>query len=229
MSTHHQNSPAIISLHLTRIKKGSDTTRVEVEFQLSLLEADVTPLISKRDTKPIGPGEFFQFYGFASRDDVFQDRRSEFLPNGALAVRCQMFKPECSIPQIELCFAQTQMGEQRSFVWVIRDLSTLGLEERRSTLLQMTTKAAPSPLLSFYPSEDEVKIELTYTCHKRELFAVFKISVLDAEGKVVYSIELQRWIETEQFKFLEFPALVTKREPTENKDLFLPSNTLNLK
>ncbi|GFS91217.1 uncharacterized protein NPIL_671451 [Nephila pilipes] len=202
--------------------------RMEIEFEMSLLGADGSPLMTKRDIEPIGKGEFFRFYGYTSYER-FEEKRYEFLPKNTLTIRCRIWRPDIEIPTADLCFARTRMGqEHRSFVWSIKEFSKLRPEEKNSIVLQTATKGGPSPLLTLYLIGDDVTIEISDANPKIDFLICCEISVVNTDGEKTYSNTLKQWLEPALTEFLKFPKFLTKSTLMKDKDRYLPNDTLHL-
>ncbi|CAL1275372.1 unnamed protein product, partial [Larinioides sclopetarius] len=67
---------------------------------------------------------------------LMQKKRTDFLPKDTLTLRCRMWRIGTGISQLDSCFARTLLRSgHRSFIWAIREFSTLQKNQVRKIIL----------------------------------------------------------------------------------------------
>ncbi|CAL1294603.1 unnamed protein product [Larinioides sclopetarius] len=106
-----------ISFALYKELDSKKTVQREIKYELAFVGKDGSFLrrISKYDFSD-HPGHGFS--DFAGREEVFDTKRSIFLPHDILTARCRIWKTDGELAESIRCFAHTRIGvEKRSFMW----------------------------------------------------------------------------------------------------------------
>ncbi|GBN39569.1 hypothetical protein AVEN_138038-1, partial [Araneus ventricosus] len=129
-----------------RWEKGTSSLDIEFDIEFSLLAADGSPIISKKDNK-----HSFDIY-LLSRVEL-TERWAEFVPNKTLTVQCRMWRKERNIPTTDLCYARTKLKTYaRSILWPIEEFSAMN-----STAAEDFSKLATDER-KLYPLKNFVKL-----------------------------------------------------------------------
>ncbi|GBM97267.1 hypothetical protein AVEN_75795-1 [Araneus ventricosus] len=208
-----------------------------MDIEFSLLAADGSPLISKRN-----PESIFQI-DLLTRT-AFLGRSAEFLPNNTLTVQCRMWIKGREIPTMDLCYARTRLKTYTgSFTWPIEDFGTLqisagvhsnklALNERKVYPLKSFTQKGPFMALILYLrryfESEEVYVDALIKKGRDYIFFSSEFSVIDANGEVIVSQEKEDYTHFD-VAVLGSYALISKNKLIDNKNLFLPNDTLLLK
>ncbi|CAL1288907.1 unnamed protein product [Larinioides sclopetarius] len=212
--------------------EGPDS--IQVEFELSLLAADGSPLIEKKKEKQFSRGRYFTFRWFAKLDDVFFGRREHFLPKDTLTVRCRMWRVGTEISKADMYFARTLMGMERwLFNWHIKEFSSLQPGIYHMHLVESTFKGAPPMMLTLYLSgedRDSINIKVDRGMGTKRHYGINgEISLLDNLGRPVHSIKVKRFSDSTDESVFEFEQLLTMSKLMAAEETLLPDNVLSLR
>ncbi|XP_055953907.1 uncharacterized protein LOC129989409 [Argiope bruennichi] len=209
-----------------RDDNGPDS--IQMEFELSLLDINGIPLkmeSSKTELKKKADLKLFDH-------EVLNQSRAEILSNDALTVRCRMWRTGAEALKSEMCFARTCMGmDRRSFIWAIREFSSIQQEEKRTYYLNPRSRGSPQLVLNLFLSEKEgenyVNIEISRNDTTKSHFILCRISLLDNYGRVVHSkktvsFACANYKEIDTIQFYSKEKLMTdKSSLLQNDVLFL--------
>ncbi|CAL1297907.1 unnamed protein product [Larinioides sclopetarius] len=219
----------------TRDLWDDEISAIDIEF--SLLAADGSALISKRNDESILQIDLL------TRAE-FLERSSEFLPNNTLTVRCRMWRKGREIPTTDLCYARTKLEIYTgSFTWSVEEFSALkistamdprdlSLNEKKVYPLKSLTKKRPFVALVLslkrYSESEDIYVDVLVKKNSDYVFFSYELSVIDANGEVIGS---QRKDAYTHFYFHIFSScpLISKNKLVSSKDLYLPNDTLLLK
>ncbi|GFY80103.1 TD and POZ domain-containing protein 4 [Trichonephila inaurata madagascariensis] len=198
---------------------------VTIIFELSFIAADGSPISSERHQKQFVHGNFFEFN--LPSDDVFRSRKSEFLSNDTLSLRCRMWEVKKDIKSKNLCFARTRLGLERlTIIWCVRGFSTLrpGEEVEYQVFL---ANARPSTLnmrlcVIVDSGEKHVVVKFLKCSDMNFLHFNCELSVLDITGKKHFA-KKSRILLTACDRHMQ---LFRWEKLLEDKKLFLPYDVL---
>ncbi|KAF8771503.1 TD and POZ domain-containing protein 4 [Argiope bruennichi] len=219
---------------IQREQEDDGPDSIQVEFELSLLAADGSPLIEKKKEKQFSRGRYFTFRWFAKLDDVFLGRREHFLPKDTLTIRCRMWRVGTEISKADIYFARTLMGMERwLFDWHIKKFSSLQPGMYHVHLLESTFKGAPPMMLTLYLNEDDgdninIKVDRGMRI-KRHYGINGEISLLDNIGRPVHSIKVKRFSDSSDQSVFEFEQLFTLSKLMAAEESLLPDDVLSLR
>ncbi|GFQ71767.1 TD and POZ domain-containing protein 4 [Trichonephila clavata] len=160
---------------------------IEIEFELSILSADGTPLIEKMKKGAFKKGTGVRVTGF--KEMGFFSRRTEFVPRNSLTLRCRIWRKDAKISSIDLHLARTRLGmECKSFMWILHDLSSLQPFEERPRTLRFTINGFEAflRLCLFLAEKDNMEylwLKITDTSATRKFHISWEISLVGVDGK----------------------------------------------
>ncbi|GBN37600.1 Speckle-type POZ protein [Araneus ventricosus] len=207
---------------------------IEIEFELSVLAADGSPLRMGKSEKEFKCTTQYYISSFQRRDEIFFYKIAETFPNDALTVRCRMWRAEAEISKVDACFARTRLSvDRRCSIWALREFSRLQPEKKRSHRLYPTLDGSPQLILSLFLKErngkNYVNIQIDQNYATRDNYIYSKISLLDSDGKVVHSVEGQEYIDSNFVEVLTFEEFFEKDELMNDKTSLLPNDVLSLR
>ncbi|GBN06762.1 TD and POZ domain-containing protein 4 [Araneus ventricosus] len=221
-----------IFMYIYREEEDDGPEEIEIDYELSLLGADGLPLIKIADTHTFLRHQNRSILRFEENHDVFFRRRAEFLPRDVLTIRCRMWKKGTETPKPDACFARTRMGTDRHcFVWAIKDFSTLPLGHKTTRQLKSTSEGAPDLTLIFCLKQCDNKIYVCIDIDRGDVTKSFhvkgEISILDAEGAVVHSEKIKRYLDKRcSYLFINF---FETQKLLSGKATLLPYDVLSLR
>ncbi|GBN88971.1 Speckle-type POZ protein [Araneus ventricosus] len=228
LSTYYDISMGELCLQISR-EEDNGPDSIEIEHEISILDDDGSPIAMLTYLQQFRCATLCSPNLSESGDEVFFQRRDEFLPNDELTVRCRMFRTGTEISKSDTCFARTRLGvDRRSFVWAVRDFSSLRKEEKRTRIINPNTHGSPRLILSLFLSERDLKTYLNIqidhnsetSCH----FIICKISVLDSYGRKVHSKETEGLLDE------DFQVCTFRKDKIMNDESFaLENDVLYLK
>ncbi|KAG8159056.1 hypothetical protein JTE90_022930 [Oedothorax gibbosus] len=219
-----------ISLSLTRCSsRNQEVQRLVLDCELSIVgEYGGNTLVSKQIKKHgfIKNHTWSPCKAFVSRYDVFDERRTDFIPYNVLHVRCRLGRSFNKSTLPELLISNSKV-ERSLFVWKIENFSCLKDNEVKE--IHVRQSAIEAPLLSYKfctdRNSDAAIIEIA--SDKRFNIAIWcKIVVVAGTGKMLQS-EGQEFFSNDANPYL-FPTFIKLSELLDNKTLYLPNDVLLL-
>ncbi|GBN37599.1 hypothetical protein AVEN_76580-1 [Araneus ventricosus] len=210
------------------------TDSIEIEYELSLLATDGSPLGTKTSKKQFTGTDYCLVGLFEDSDEVFFQRRAEFLPNDTLTVRCRMRRTGTEISKPDSCFARTRLGvDRRSIVWDIKEFSNLRPGQKRTLFVNPTSNGSPQLQLSLFLSERNgktyvsVQIDQNYAKMHHGMFC--KLSLLDSEGRVSHSEKIWEFIQLNRRQICTIHEFFEKDKLVNDDYSLLQKDVLSLK
>ncbi|GFU11233.1 speckle-type POZ protein B [Nephila pilipes] len=195
-------------------------------FEIALVDFEGNALISERHKLPFRKGGVYVNQSFAQISDVFNRRRSQFLSNDTITIRCRIFGMHLEGFVNNICYARTRLAiERKSFIWVIRDFSSIKVGERVSKPFGAFGTLNCSILLNLFLVEKNGQQHVNFSINTNvPLRYRAKISLLDSLGKARIFISRNTNLNTyEEFYF-------AKKELLMNDNyLYLPFDVLTLR
>ncbi|CAL1292756.1 unnamed protein product [Larinioides sclopetarius] len=223
-----------IVFYIQRADEDDGPDSIEIDYEIALLGAGGFPLVKKIDRKQFEKSSYYTLQGFEKTEDVFYNKKEKFLPDGNLTVRCRMWRTGSRLSKTALCFVRFRKSVDRvSFVWKIKDFSTLRPKEKRIHFVNPPTKEAPRLILTFYLCEKrgkefafvEIDRSIETKCH-----AIFgKISLLDANGRSVKSSKLEECVSESNETICLIKQCFKKTDFLSDKESLLPNDVLSLR
>ncbi|GIY60786.1 speckle-type POZ protein B [Caerostris extrusa] len=203
----------------------------EIDFELSILAVDGSPLISRKGT--IRSFSEYQngFLDFVERNEILLNRKDEFLKKDTLMLRCRMWEREMSERVHFVCKTRSNI-DRTHLLWTLDGFSSLTLQDERFALIRAASKGDPllEMRLFFAEVEEEEKIRIEIINYCSVEYCKCKFSILDTNGEAAESFEDELVFDCEaDVKKHQLPPFLSKRKLMELKNKCLPNDTLSLK
>ncbi|GIY87222.1 TD and POZ domain-containing protein 4 [Caerostris darwini] len=227
------NDLIVCCLH--REKEDDGPSSIQLEFELSLLASDGSPLIGKKKEKKFAKGGYFIFSWFAKLDDVFLGRKAQFLPKDTLTVRCQMWRTGTEISNADLYFARTLMGMERwFFMWDVKEFSELQLGDFRTYILRPNFKGASPLTLVLSLEEGDEGNDICIAAERgfgiKSYYGISgEISLVDDQERVVHFKSVKTFSNSCNEIVFEFKQFCSRDKLMSKKDTILPNDVLSLR
>ncbi|GBO16393.1 Speckle-type POZ protein [Araneus ventricosus] len=223
-----------IGFFLQRQVDNKSAESVAIDCELAFLASDGTALHAlKRKSVEIRKCGVTGSFEFVSRKEVFVVRRSVFLPQDTLTVRCRMWKSVGGMSKDVQCFARTRIAvEKRSFLWKIEHFSTL--KEDKKETYEIKSHGNDERLMSLelfltrgLVSDETVRFKMIPNYQNMKM-CTFQLSVVDASKNTVKCFQ-------HEFRYRDpcgskdFIRFCTKSELLEKKSTYLPNDVLSLR
>ncbi|KAG8177235.1 hypothetical protein JTE90_028690 [Oedothorax gibbosus] len=142
----------------------SEVNRIILDGELSIMDELGEPSLVSKHIKNHG---FIKDHSwstcktFVSSDDVFNKRRTDFIPYNVLHVRCRLWKSFNNTTLSELITSHTKI-ERSYFIWKIENFSCLKDHEVKKMHVKTPFSGSPTLSYRFYTDEiyDEAIIEI---------------------------------------------------------------------
>ncbi|XP_055952081.1 speckle-type POZ protein B-like isoform X3 [Argiope bruennichi] len=220
-----------ICLYLRREGDSKGPTTIEVDYELAFLSSEGSALISlDRYKRAFMKNEGWGSLEFQERESVFA-KKSAYLPQNILTIRCRMWKSTGEMQMDGLCVARTRIGiEKKVFLWKIDNFITL--DERREITFKLKSTSDDQPIMflklflrkSWVSSDILIKFVLL---NKNIIFSTFKSSLVDAQGNYVNCGHHEFWPSPASGSE-EFALSISKDTIMMDRCLYLPNNFLVL-
>ncbi|GFW15367.1 speckle-type POZ protein [Trichonephila clavipes] len=188
--------------------------------EISLLDTEGCPLITEIFYCSFKKGGTCINLTFALISDVFGLRRDKFLSNETLTLRFRCFSIQKKTNRINMCCARTRLDiQRRSFLWTIRNFSSLREGESVSRALRITENKWLYLTLQL---TEEGNVNMRFASNVEVRFNC-RISIFDMTGKSRTILFCRSQIDDPQhFDLMEKAYLEANRES------FLPVGILTL-
>ncbi|KAF8771103.1 TD and POZ domain-containing protein 4 [Argiope bruennichi] len=179
-------------LWIERVAEDSGPDSIEVEFELSFLDANGSSLIEKSGTGQFRREGCSQELVIPQTHAIFKERKPIFRPRDTLTVRCRMSRTRTKISKSDLCFATTHFQVyKRSCFWAIREFSSLRRYEKWTLHLNSIMEGCPNLLLAVNLTKRNGKEFIFFDLEVPNIEKYYdveaEIALLDAEGTVFLS------------------------------------------
>ncbi|XP_055953116.1 protein maternal effect lethal 26-like [Argiope bruennichi] len=145
-----------INFYLYRQKDDSTEAPINVKIQLDFLDKNGLSLAAFCIDHAFKKDKGYGCRSFAKTKEVFNTRRYIFLPNDTLTARCKMWIKGDVMSQDGQCFARTRFGvEKISFLWYLKNFSTLELEKKCKYIVKSPTNNEPLMSVELFVTEDK--------------------------------------------------------------------------
>ncbi|GFQ75714.1 speckle-type POZ protein B [Trichonephila clavata] len=191
--------------YLYRESNDNGPEAIEVEFELSFLDADGSPLTRKMTASSFEKDDF--------------------------KARCKLRRPGAQICRTVNCSAGSSIGvESSTFEWVVENFSSFQIGDRRMMLVQNTRKDKPSAALTLSltgePGEEKLQIEVTHDHMNKPNMTSCEIAVVDTLGNVLISKKDSKYLEGTVW---EFPYLLKKKNLLNADSKYMQNDCLILR
>ncbi|GFR06904.1 TD and POZ domain-containing protein 4, partial [Trichonephila clavata] len=217
-----------VRCYLSRQKEDDGPKSIVVEFKISLLASDQSLLITRRQKQKFTKGGASEIQYFIKLQQVFIERRDQFLPNDTLTVQCKMWRTGTNISTSTLCSARScLLKECNPFTWGVEQFNPFDIEQerKRTSCLKENTL-----ILTLFLRKDRNE---TYVCIRGEIENCNgrrkgiggEVSVLNKMGKVYVSRYSDGVFTSSETEF----DLITVSELLKYRSSLLPNNMLTLR
>ncbi|GBM11905.1 Speckle-type POZ protein B [Araneus ventricosus] len=220
-----------ISLYLRREEDSKGSATIELDYEIAFVASDGSELTSQSEYKHtfLKDGSW-GFPKFEERETVFA-KRSKFLPQGVLTMRCRMWMSKKKVKKDGLCIARTRIGvERQTFLWRIKKFSTFDVCREKTYRLKSTSDDKPivSLNLCFSKNRSSHTIFIKFVNSNESIeFSTFQSSLVDAHGEYVNCGKQEFWF-SPAIRGEECALSLSKDTLMDNKSLYLPKDALTL-
>ncbi|CAL1280037.1 unnamed protein product [Larinioides sclopetarius] len=191
-----------MGVYLCRKKDDSPEVIMNVKYEIAFIGKDGSVLVSKTLASNFEKGIGRGFPAFVKREEVFDTKRTIFMPKDTLTVRCKIWKNGESVLQNVRCFARTRLRiERRSFMWNLENFSALESEKKYSYLIKSVR--GDELLLSIdlfvtgeVNSEEVVRFKMSLKHESIEFFTI-RLSLVDVSGNKIFCNKKEFWLESD--------------------------------
>ncbi|GBM31306.1 TD and POZ domain-containing protein 4 [Araneus ventricosus] len=221
-----------ICVYLNREEDDSDPNYFEIKYQLAFIGKDGSVLKSGTCKYDFEESLGYGFLEFVKREEVYDTKRSIFLPEDTLTVRCRMWKIGETMLRDVRYFARTRIGvEKISFWWDLENFSSLESGKKISRLVKSPMNGTPlmsaDLIVTGGVNCDEI-IRFALSCQDKTIkYSTFRIFVINAFGNRVECNQEEFWLD-EQRECEKFTFSFTRKKILANQRLFLPNDVLSL-
>ncbi|GFT71857.1 uncharacterized protein NPIL_679731 [Nephila pilipes] len=199
------------------------SSTVVIDFDIALLDSEGHPLILRRLKHDFKEGQAFEDRIFASVDDVFNLRRSQFVSNNTFTLRCRISQMISKEFKFDLCYARTRLAiESNSFIWVVTDFSTK-LEWEGPRFVLNENKVVKLKLQIIKEGGYEIVNVGVFSCFPIRFMCL--ISVLDIAGGVFARVMHRCCLNNSSMRF----CVLGREMLMDKKAACLPLDTLTLR
>ncbi|PRD34967.1 UNVERIFIED_CONTAM: rdx [Trichonephila clavipes] len=135
-------------------------------------------------------------------------------------------------PYLNECSVRTRLGNERmSFVWPVKNFSSLKLNQKCSVPLQSASKKIPLFILTLTLVNDDIQVGIHKVIEDKteNIFMNCRLAVLDINGKEhIFSEQEHNFNSPSSNEEWNFPLFFTKSKIVEQKVLCLPNDILSL-
>ncbi|GFW69991.1 protein roadkill [Trichonephila clavipes] len=136
-------------------------------------------------------------------------------------------------PYLNECSVRTRLGTERmSFVWPVKNFSSLKLNQKFSVPLQSASKKIPLFILILTLVNDDIQVGIHKVIENKteNIFMSCRLAVLDINGKEhIFSEQEHNFNSPSSNEEWNFPLFFTKSKIVEQKVLCLPNDILSLR
>ncbi|GBN55474.1 Speckle-type POZ protein-like B [Araneus ventricosus] len=223
-----------IGFYVRRQADNKSLERVITHCELAFLSSDGTALHAFKTTNAeIRKGEGIGSLEFVSRNEVFFARRSVYLPQDTLTLRCRMWKSVGEMSKDVQCFARTRIAvEKRSFLWSIANFSTLKPHGKKTYEIKSHDNGKNFMSLELYLTggrlcDEAVRFKMIPNYQNIKM-CTFQLSVVDASKNTAKCFRDEFWC-LDLCASKDFTLFCTKSELLEKKNTYLPNDVLCLR
>ncbi|GFU06328.1 speckle-type POZ protein B [Nephila pilipes] len=216
----------IIRFFIVREKdQGSDS--IELVFEISFLSFEGLPFETRSYQFKIAQCDSLEYE--RSMDYIFRIKRTEYLANDTLTLRCRMWRPKTHVSGISLCYARTRLGlEKRTFFWGIRDFSHLQKEKKEFYLVKSFEGTQSLSLALFVKKVNDVECVFIKVCTNDATNLLrfnCEISVINGRGKKFFRRKYTDLLTSTNNIF----RLLQKKDIMDRKTKLLPNDVLTVR
>ncbi|GBN80412.1 Speckle-type POZ protein [Araneus ventricosus] len=222
-----------ISLRLYRSSDDDGPENFPLTYEMSILAADGSTLVSTELRYTFKRGISYGLMRFLQIDEVLLRRKSDYLPQDILTVRCKLWKSEGNLQQVTQISARTRIGiEKISFLHVTDGFSTLEPNQKQTVQIRSPPKEEYILSSSMYISDcsccdGKIMVEIT-SSNSKQILSKCKLYLLDASGTVIKCGEADNRYDAERKGIQKLPLSLTRQLILSRKSDYLPDDKLSL-
>ncbi|XP_055952006.1 speckle-type POZ protein-like [Argiope bruennichi] len=217
-----------MTIFIRRIEEDEGPNMIDIDYEISLLSAEGYPLVKMMDRKQFKNSSNYVLRRFAKTDEVYNVRKDEFLPEGTLTIQCRIWRKNLGISKVDLHYFRTKKNADRiSFLWSIKNFSTLRQDVKRTHYVNPTTERVPQLTATFFfvKKKGKESLFMNFELGVESNPIHGRVSILDANGKVYHTIQIDESFHRNFFTKIVYP----KNKIMANKESLLPNDVLTLK
>ncbi|GBN78865.1 Protein roadkill [Araneus ventricosus] len=222
-----------IGFWLQRQADNNGVESIAIDYEVAFLSSDATALHAfKKKSEVIRKGNSTGSSEFVSRNEVLFARRSVYLPQNTLTVRCRMWKSADEMSKDVQCFARTCITvEKRSFLWNIGNFSTLKSHGKKTYEIKSHDNVKNFMSLELFLTggllcDETIRFRIIPD-YQNVKMSTFRLSVVDASKNTVNCFQ-DEFCYRDPCGSKDFALFCTKSELLEKKNAYLPNDALSL-
>ncbi|GBN53738.1 hypothetical protein AVEN_40900-1 [Araneus ventricosus] len=206
-----------ISLFLYRSKQDDGPENVSIKYELSFRAADGSAHCHGEIEHEFKRGEGYGYSKFLKMDKILLRRKSDYLPDDILTVRCKIWKGEGNIQNIGQSSARSRIRvERNSFLHVVENFSTLQSNAKQTIKIQSHSKKGCFISSSLYFTEglcckEKITIEIVPS-NANQILCKCEFSLLDRFGNVIKCGVTDNRYDAVKKVFINCPCLLQGRQ-----------------
>ncbi|GIY68448.1 speckle-type POZ protein [Caerostris extrusa] len=176
-------------------REDDDTSIFKItDFEISLLAVDGTTLTFSKSEQNFYSQQSIGFPNFARRKQIFNEEKSNFLPNDTLRIRCRIWSVLGNIKENVECYARTRIAvEWRSLVSTFTEFSHLTTNEKQTLPINSSSNDEQLAVVNMLLTENssyEKLLHFEFECHNEKAkFSSIQFIILDAAGNAIERIK----------------------------------------
>ncbi|CAL1271329.1 unnamed protein product [Larinioides sclopetarius] len=218
-----------ISVFLDRSEIDEGSKKVSIQYQLSFLAADGSEICSEDFDHVFKLGDGHGCGNFIPCDEVLSRRKSDYLPQGTLTVRCKIWNGEGSVCSTGQSSARTRIRvEKNSFLHILDNFSTLQPNVKQSTKVRFHTERRCFIKSSLYLADKKVMIEIMPSDDSHRILCKCELFLLDGFGNVIECGKMDYRNDVARKSIFTLALSLTKMAILSQKLKYLPDDKLSL-
>ncbi|GIX97871.1 TD and POZ domain-containing protein 5 [Caerostris extrusa] len=162
------------------------------------------------------------------RDEVVVEKKSSYLADDTLMIRCEMWRVGQEETRVGHCVAHSHIGVERvSVTWAIENFSELQVLQRTPVPIRWASRENPLFSMNLYKSDDRLFLHVLFKGGRIFEMCIFKLYLLDTSLKRrewnQYEISLTPKVQQEYNM-----CLCSLKKILDKKSTFLDKDTLNM-
>ncbi|GBM11965.1 TD and POZ domain-containing protein 5 [Araneus ventricosus] len=222
-----------IGFYLHRETDTKGAAYVEIWYDLAVVAKDGSILKSVSiDKCALSQDQGIGSKIFQNREEMFVTKRSKFLPQDTLTVRCRIWKTVGEMTEDYRCTARTRIGVQkRSFLWKLENFSSLETEKKYTYQIESPVSDAPLKAIDLFVTggvncDEIIRFELSLQ-DKTIKYSTLRLYLVDTVGTRVECNQDEFWFD-DLAKCKQFSFSLTGKLLKAKKNLYLPGDVLSL-
>ncbi|GBN74160.1 Speckle-type POZ protein [Araneus ventricosus] len=229
----HDEGEGHISLFLNRSKQDGGPENVSIKYELSFRAADGSDHCHGEIEHEFRRGEGYGYRKFLKMDKILLRRKSDYLPEDILTVRCKIWKGEGNILNIGQSSARSRIRvEKNSFLHVVENFGTLQSNAKQTIKIQSHSKKGCFIASNLYFTEglcckEKIMIEIVPS-NSNQILCRCEFSLLDQSGNVIECGGTDNRYDAARKSIHKLPLSLTREAVLYRKNEYLPDDKLSL-